>query len=150
MADQTNEIKSQPIGYWTGEAYRRIASAIRESLAAEGLTQPQWWTLNHVANGEWTRGALVEKLAPFSANEQGLDLDDELDDMLERGWVTHNAATEKLRLTTTGEEHRQQAWERNGATHRAMLGGVSDEEYDDCISVLQRVVGNLGGDPSPH
>ena len=150
MPDQTDENKIQPIGYWTGEAYRRIAGAIRKSLAAEGLTQPQWWTLNHVANGEWTRGSLVEKLAPFSANEQGLEVDEELDGLLERGWVTHDASTEKLSLTTTGEEHRQRAWERNRATHRAMLDGVSDAEYDDCISVLQRVVGNLGGDPSPH
>lgn len=150
MPDRINEIKSQPIGYWTGEAYRRIAGAIRESLAAEGLTQPQWWTLNHLANGEWTRGALVEKLAPFSANEQGLKLDEELDGVLERGWAMHDAATDKLSLTTTGHQHRLQAWERNGATHRAMLGGVSDAEYDDCISVLRRIVGNLGGDGSPH
>lgn len=150
MPDQTNEIKSQPIGYWTGEAYRRIAGAIRASLAAEGLTQPQWWTLNHVANGEWTRSALVEKLAPFSADEQGLDLDEELDRLLEQGWATHDTVTDKLSLTTTGEEHRQRAWARNGATHRAMLDGVSDGQYDDCISILQRIVGNLGGDPSPH
>lgn len=150
MPDQTNEIKSQPIGYWTGEAYRRIAGAIRASLAAEGLTQPQWWTLNHLANGEWTRSALVEKLAPFSADEQGLDLDEELDRLLEQGWATHDTVTDKLSLTTTGEEHRQRAWTRNGATHRAMLDGVSDGQYDDCISILQRIVGNLGGDPSPH
>lgn len=55
-----------------------------------------------------------------------------------------------LSLTTTGEAGRQQAWQRNSSTHRAMIAGVSDAEYDDCISVLQRIVGNLGGDPSPH
>ena len=150
MASQSNEIKSQPIGYWTGEAYRHIARAIRQSLAAQNLTQPQWWMLNHVAKGEWTHDALLNKLAPFNANEQELDLDHELEDLIEREWMTHDTATQELHLTVRGEEGRQQAWQRNGATHRAMIAGVSDEEYDDCIRVLQHIVGNLGGDPSSH
>ena len=106
--------------------------------------------LNHLANGHWTRGALLDKLAPANANEQGMKLDQELDGLIERGWLIHDTATQKLNLTTAGEEGRQQTWERNGATHRAMIAGVSDAEYDDCIRVLQRIVGNLGGDPSPH
>ena len=150
MSDQSNEIKSQPIGYWTGEAYRHIAEAIRGSLEAEGLTQPQWWMLNHVAAGSWTRSALLEKLARPNANEQGLDLDQELDGLTERGWLILHTATQKLDVTSAGEQARQQAWERNGATHRGMIAGVSDAEYDHCISVLQRIVGNLGGDSSPH
>lgn len=150
MSTQRNEINRQPIGYWTGEAYRHVSGAIRESLAAEGLTQPQWWMLNHVANGHWTPTALLDELAPFNANEQGLNLDHELDGLIERGWLTRDTATQRLSLTTQGEEGRQQAWERNGATHRSMIAGVGDEQYDDCIRVLQRIVGNLGAHPSPH
>jgi hypothetical protein len=150
MPSRSNEIKSQPIGFWTGEAYRHIARAIRESLAAKDLTQPQWWMLNHVANGRWTRKALLNKLAPANANEQNLDLDRELDDLIERAWLAHDTTTQHLSLTALGEQGRQQTWDRNGATHRRMIAGVSDEQYEDCIRVLQRIVGNLGGDPSPH
>ena len=150
MSNESKEIKSQPIGYWTGEAYRHIAEAIRGSLAAEGLTQPQWWMLNHVAAGSWTRSALLEKLARSNANEQGLNLGQEMDRLIERGWLVVQTATSELDLTAAGERARQQAWERNGATHRGMIAGVSDAEYDDCIRVLQRIVGNLGGDASPH
>jgi len=150
MSNRSNEIKSQPIGYWTGEAYRHISSAIRASLATQGLTQPQWWILNHVANGPWTTAVLLEKLAQANANEQGLNLNHELNGLIKRGWLTRDTATDKLSLTTQGEEGRQQTWQRNGATHRSMIAGVSDAQYDDCIRVLQRIVGNLGGDPSPH
>ena len=149
-AQQSNEVNSQPIGYWTGEAYRRIATAIRASLAKEGLTQPQWWMLNHVAKGDWKQDALLDKLGRFNANEQGLDLLNEHDDLIERGWLTREPATEQLTLTAEGEAGRRRTWERNGDAHRSMIAGVSEAEYDACITVLQRIVGNLGGDPSPH
>lgn len=149
-AEQSSEVKSQPIGYWTGEAYRHIAAAIRESLAEERLTQPQWWMLNHVAKGEWRQDALLDKLAPVNANEQGLNLAHELDGLIERGWLTREPATEHLTLTPEGEAGRRQTWDRNGAAHRSMIAGVSEAEYDVCITVLQRIVRNLGGDPSPR
>ena len=59
------ELGRQPIGYWSGEAYRRVAEAIRGSLAASGLTQPQWWILNRIEDPSrgWTRAGLVEELA---------------------------------------------------------------------------------------
>ncbi len=149
-AQQGSEVNSQPIGYWTGEAYRRIAAAIRESLAEEELTQPQWWMLNHVAKGEWRQDALLDKLAPVNANEQGLNLVRELDGLIEQGWLTRVPTTEQLTLTPEGEAGRRQTWDRNRATHRGMIAGVSEAEYDVCITVLQRIVGNLGGDSSPH
>ncbi len=149
-AQQSSEVQSQPIGYWTGEAYRHIAAAIRESLAEEGLTQPQWWMLNHVAKGEWRQDTLLDKLAPVNATEQNLDLVHELGGLIERGWLTREPATEQLTLTPEGEAGRRHTWDRNGATHHGMIAGVSEAEYDVCITVLQRIVGNLGGDPSPH
>ncbi|CAO5227303.1 hypothetical protein [Frankia sp. AgKG'84/4] len=42
-------LAEQPIGYWSGETYRRVVGRIRADLATEGLTQPHWWILNHVA-----------------------------------------------------------------------------------------------------
>ncbi|SDG39735.1 hypothetical protein SAMN05216377_111163 [Pseudonocardia oroxyli] len=59
----------QPIGYWSGEAYRRIAAAIRESLAANALTRPQWWILNHLDGGPRSRDVLVETPTGYSDRE---------------------------------------------------------------------------------
>ncbi|MGL5912112.1 MAG: hypothetical protein ACRCZP_19065, partial [Phycicoccus sp.] len=68
-----HELVAQPIGYWSGEAYRRIAAAIRESLAVNDLTQPQWWVLGRVVDTSraGTRSGLSEELAPYSAAEEG-------------------------------------------------------------------------------
>ncbi|MFI0792667.1 hypothetical protein ACH4OY_08210 [Micromonospora rubida] len=43
------ELAAQPIGWWSGETYRRVVGGLRAELAVEQLTQPHWWTLNHVA-----------------------------------------------------------------------------------------------------
>lgn len=50
-------LAAQPIGAWSGEAYRRAVGALRGQIAVEGLTQPHWWTLNHEAGqpAAWDR-----------------------------------------------------------------------------------------------
>ncbi|MFD5161261.1 hypothetical protein ACFWMJ_24840 [Streptomyces hawaiiensis] len=60
------DLAAQPIGAWTGQAYRSVVGAIRAQLAVEGLTQPHWWTLNHAsgAPGRWTRATLTTRLTP--------------------------------------------------------------------------------------
>lgn len=51
------ELATQPIGYWSGATMRLVVGGIRAELATEDLTQPHWWTLNHVAGapGAWGR-----------------------------------------------------------------------------------------------
>jgi hypothetical protein len=67
------ELAAQPIGAWTGTASRLVVGALREQLAVEDLTQPHWWTLNHVAGepGKWTRATLIERLAKW--DDLGID-----------------------------------------------------------------------------
>jgi hypothetical protein len=81
------QLASQPIGYWSGEAYRSVVGRIRAELAVEGLTQPHWWTLNHVAGAphEWNRAKLAEKLKRF--DDLGVDFDGVFDDLVSRGWM---------------------------------------------------------------
>jgi len=60
------QLAAQPIGAWTGMAFRLVVGALREQLAVEGLTQPHWWILNHAAGspGRWNREELTERLVP--------------------------------------------------------------------------------------
>lgn len=140
------DLVRQPIGYWSGEAYRLAASAIRGSLAANQLTQPQWWILNRLADASrgWTRAGLVEALAPYSEKEEGRDVDAELDGLIVAGLVATDGDT--VAATAAGSERLAAARERNGRTHHDMRAGISDDEYATMIDVLRRVVGNLGGD----
>ncbi|MFI8197657.1 MarR family transcriptional regulator [Streptomyces sp. NPDC085942] len=138
------ELAAQPIGAWTGVACRLVVGALREQLAVEGLTQPHWWTLNHVAGkpGRWTRAALTERLAEW--DDLGIDFDGVFDDLADRGWLTEDA--QGMTLTEAGEAGRIRAAERNAHVHRRIHEGVDTADFVTTVNVLRRMVANLGGD----
>ncbi|MFR9726132.1 MarR family winged helix-turn-helix transcriptional regulator [Streptomyces sp. MS19] len=138
------ELAAQPVGYWATEASRLVLAAIRAELAAEDLTQPHWWTLNHVsgAPGTWTRAALTERLAPF--DQQDSDFPAMLDDLVARRWLTERDGL--LALAPDGEAGLSRARERVGRAHAALRDGIPDAAYAAMIDTLRRIVGNLGGD----
>ncbi|EIV92957.1 hypothetical protein [Frankia sp. QA3] len=137
------ELASQPLGYWSGEAYRRVVGRIRAELAVENLTQPHWWTLNHVAGapGRWGRAKLAERLAPF--DDLGIDIDGVLIDLIARGWMQEAGGT--LTLTEAGEAGRLRARDRSARAHEQIHEGIDTAEYVAALNVLRRVVANLGG-----
>lgn len=138
------ELAAQPIGAWSAEASRRVVGAIRAQLAVEDLTQPHWWTLNHVAGapGRWTRVALVERLAPY--DDLGIDFGGVFDDLLSRGWLTEDA--QGMTLTGEGEAGRLRAKERVLRVHQRTHEGVDTTDFVTTVNVLRRMVANLGGD----
>lgn len=138
------ELAAQPIGSWTGEAYRRVVGAIRAQLAVENLTQPHWWTLNHAsgAPGHWTRPTLTARLAPY--DDQDTDFDAVYDDLIARGWLTQDA-TGAMTLTEEGEAGRLRARERNRRVHHRTHDGITQADFITTINVLRRMVANLGG-----
>ncbi|MFE6766716.1 MarR family transcriptional regulator [Streptomyces sp. NPDC057689] len=138
------ELAAQPIGAWTGVASRLVVGALREQLAVENLTQPHWWTLNHVAGepGRWTRAALTERLKQW--DDLGIDFDEVFDDLVDRGWLTEDAGL--MTLTGAGEEGRVRAKERNLRVHRQTHEGIETADFVTTINVLRRMVANLGGD----
>ncbi len=139
------ELASQPIGYWSGEAYRTVVGRIRAELATEDLTQPHWWTLNHVAGapGVWSRARLVERLAPF--DDLGIAFDDVFDDLIARGWMTEDTATRTLTLTGAGQAELLRARERNARAHEQTHEGIATADYVTALNVLRRMIDNLGG-----
>jgi hypothetical protein len=137
------ELAAQPIGAWSGEAYRRAVGALRAQLAVEDLTQPHWWTLNHVAGepGMWSRATLIERLATY--DDLGIEFDGVFDDLLARGWVVEESGV--MTLTEAGEAGRLRARERNLRVHEQMHEGVDPADFVTTINVLRRMVANLGG-----
>ncbi|MEV7680211.1 MarR family transcriptional regulator [Streptomyces sp. NPDC088341] len=138
-----DELAAQPIGAWSGEAYRRVVGALREQLAVESLTQPHWWTLNHVAGdpGSWSRATLIERLTKY--DDLGIDFNGVFDDLVARGWLTEDSGT--MTLTDAGESGRVRARERNLRVHRQMHEGIDTADFVTTINVLRRMVANLGG-----
>jgi hypothetical protein len=140
------ELAKQPIGYWSGEAYRRVAESLRQSLAANDLSQPQWWVLNRLddRSRRWTRQELVDELSPYSDKEEGRDVGEEIERMVVAGLAA--ADGDAVLMTDEGASRLAAARERNGRAHRDARAGIDDEEYAVTIDVLRRIVGNLGGD----
>ncbi|MER6852580.1 MarR family transcriptional regulator [Streptomyces flaveolus] len=138
------ELAAQPIGAWTGMACRLVVGALREQLAVEDLTQPHWWTLNHVAGepGQWTRATLIERLAKW--DDLGIDLNGVFDDLVDRGWLAEDAGL--MTLTEAGENGRVRAKERNLRVHQQVHEGIDPADFVTTINVLRRMVANLGGD----
>jgi hypothetical protein len=138
------ELAAQPIGAWTGEAYRRVVGAIRAQLAVEDLTQPHWWTLNHAsgAPSHWTRASLTTRLTPY--DDQSTDFDAVYDDLKARGWLREDPRG-GMTLTEEGEAARLRARERNLRVHTRTHEGVSRADFITTINVLRRMVANLGG-----
>ncbi|MFI6416801.1 MarR family transcriptional regulator [Streptomyces sp. NPDC050842] len=138
------ELAAQPIGAWTGVACRLVVGAIRDQLAVEDLTQPHWWTLNHVAGepGKWTRAALIERLAKW--DDLGIDFNGVFEDLVARGWLAEDAGL--MTLTEAGEDGRVRARERNLRVHQQVHEGIDTADFVTTINVLRRMVANLGGD----
>ena len=138
------QLASQPIGYWSGEAYRTVVGRIRAELAGEGLTQPHWWTLNHVAGApaRWNRAELAEKLKRY--DDLGIDFDGVFDDLVSRGWMREEAGT--LTLTEEGEAGRLRARDRNSRAHQQTHEGIPTADFVTTLNVLRRMIANLGGD----
>ncbi|GAA2630643.1 MULTISPECIES: MarR family transcriptional regulator [Streptomyces] len=137
------QLAAQPIGYWTRETADLVIGNLRTALAEENLTQPHWWTLNHVAGapGTWTRPALTAKLTPY--DDQHTDFDTVYDDLTARGWLTQT--THHLTLTAAGEAARTRAHDRNAKVHATLRQGIDDATYATTIDTLRRIVANLGG-----
>ncbi|GAB3304842.1 hypothetical protein EK0264_04215 [Epidermidibacterium keratini] len=141
-----SELVGQPIGYWAGEAYRLISDRLIRSLAEAGLTQPQWWVLGRVASGSrsWSIEQLVDELQPYSDNEEGRDVGDEIADLIERNAVRESGGI--LVITERGAALLATAQANNGSAHSEMRADLTDDEYAATIEGLTKVVGILRGD----
>jgi hypothetical protein len=139
------ELTAQPIGYWTGAAYRAVVGRIRAELAVEQLTQPHWWVLNHVAGapGTWRRAGLTERLKPF--DDQQTDFPTVFNDLEKRGWL-QSTPDGSLTLTDEGDQGLSRARERNKQAHTQMHKDITPKEYAATLTILRKVIDNLGGD----
>jgi hypothetical protein len=138
-------LAAQPIGYWSGEAYRTVVGRIRADLAVESLTQPHWWILNHVTGtpAEWDRERLISRLSRF--DDLDIDFDDVIDDLLRRGWLTQ-APAGTFSLTEDGAAGLARARDRVGRGQAQLFDGIAPHEYVAALNVLRRMIANLGGD----
>jgi hypothetical protein len=120
------------MGYHLRRTDQVLTAHFADTLRDSGLTRFHWQVLNTLAAG----GAVGP--SPF--------LDDEglaavLGDLRGRGWV--GGSSDAPTLTDAGREgHREVARQVEAVRERAMRG-VSERDYVQLVTTLQRIVRNL-------
>jgi DNA-binding MarR family transcriptional regulator len=134
----------RPIGFWLKLLDRLIDEHFAEVLEEHGVTRRQWQILNVLSAGESTVEHLDEAVAPFLAGEEGESSLEHLTELIESGWV---AATEAgYEMTDRGRLAFGKLSEVVSELRDSAGEGVSTEEYERTLGVLETMARNLGWD----
>lgn len=141
----------RPIGFWLKLVDRLIDEQFASTLDEHGVTRRQWQLLNVLSRGSATAEQLDAAVAPLLTPPLPTDLaGDEpaessaahLAELVDSEWV--DAASTVYTLTERGRG----AFERLElvvAEQRTRAGdGVSAEQYEQALAVLERMARNLG------
>ncbi|MFC7306109.1 MarR family winged helix-turn-helix transcriptional regulator [Streptomyces monticola] len=141
------ELVKQPIGYWSWAAHKAVVDYIRAGLTEVGLSQPQWWVLNQLRDGERDRTEVFTMLSGYL--DVGAALNPDIDELLDRGLISSDA-DEHLTLTAEGTELLGRATDRQVKSLAQVHDGISDAEFLTTMKVLQRMIHNTGGKAWHH
>ncbi|MEU8913531.1 MarR family transcriptional regulator [Streptomyces nigrescens] len=142
-------LAAQPVAYWTWAAAQVLLRHIRGAMAREDLSQPQWWTLNHVDGAErgLTRAEVCARLDAY-LGELGPDaVGHAADSFLRRGRLTADGAGT---LTDDGRAAKTRIKSLVDGMRSQIHEGITDEEYAAALTVLQRMIRNIGGAAGPR
>ena len=110
-----------------------------------GLDRGQWQALTRLEVGAIADDALRDGLAPFLV--EGDSADAVLDRLVGDSLAQHSA--HEYRLTDRGRERIKEVQDGTADDiRRRATEGLSEEEYDALLSMLERVATNLGWQPT--
>src|SRR5262249_44918943 len=137
--EQSSE-RPRPIGYWLKEADRLITARLAEAQAANGVSRFEWQVRNSIAAAQ---RASPEGLA--AGLHMFLDrtrLDSILAGFQARGWIEFFESAE-VTLTDAGRRQHAAVLARQQEVRQRAMDGITSDEYQTVIRVLQRMVANL-------
>ncbi len=102
------------------------------------MQRRHWQILNIVKTSPATNAGIAAALGPFWT-EGAITLDEVLDDMTRRGWIT---GQEPRQLTPGGEAALDAIRERTNLREKIMAG-LTAEQYTQAIAVLEQMDANL-------
>ena len=134
---------SQPIGFWTVRAGEAIRARIRAALAEIDVTQPEWWVLHQLSlhpDGV-ERAAVVDVIG---SNDTPAVIEETIDAGIAKGRIRADGTL--LRWTETGSAAFDRAVDVQKGLQAERMQGVSVEDYATTITVLQKMITNVGGE----
>jgi hypothetical protein len=133
----------QPIGFWTIRAGEAIRTRIRAALAEIDVTQPEWWVLHQLSlhpDGV-ERAAVVDVIG---SNDTPAVIEEAIDAGLAKGRISADGTV--LRSTPAGTAAFDSAVEVQKGLQAERMQGVTVEDYATTITVLQKMIVNVGGE----
>ncbi|MDH6182474.1 DNA-binding MarR family transcriptional regulator [Microbacteriaceae bacterium SG_E_30_P1] len=136
---------SKPIGFWLKLVDRMIDEQFASTLEEHGVTRRQWQLMNVLALEPSTVEQLDAAVAPFlvSSASGGHETSAEhLTELIDSGWV--DATPDGYELTGRGRIAFEKLEALVAAQRTLATEGVTPAEYEQTVSVLERIARNLG------
>lgn len=131
------------LGYWVRLVDRLLEIRLEHILASELLSRSHWQILSIVHQEPLTEADLEMQLLPF-VGRSNTPMRIHLDDLMEAGWLDYHRGRYHI------ADGRLAAYTATAAKvqrmRRAVMVGISNEEYHIVMDVLAKVAGNLGWD----
>jgi NADPH-dependent 2,4-dienoyl-CoA reductase/sulfur reductase-like enzyme len=131
----------RPIGFWLKLVDRMIDEQFASTLEEHGVTRRQWQLLNVLSREPATAEQLDAAVAPFLSADDGDTSSEHLAELVDSGWVTAGTAYE---LTERGRTAFDKLESVVAAQRTIMAEGIGPDEYEQTVSVLERMARNLG------
>lgn len=136
----------RPIGFWLKLVDRLIDEQFASTLEEHGVTRRQWQLLNVLARENATVAQLDAAVAPFlsapaddSEPESSVE---HLTELIDSGWV--DATPTGYELTERGRVAFEKLEAVVAANRTAATEGLTQEQYDETLVVLEKLARNLG------
>jgi hypothetical protein len=132
----------RPIGYWLKLVDRLIDEQFASTLEEHGVTRRQWQLLNVLARESATVEQLDAAVAPFLNEGESETSAEHLTELIDSAWV--DATPSGYELTERGRTAFDKLAEVVATQRTVVAKGVTPEEYEQTLAVLERMAWNLG------
>ncbi|MGC9671491.1 MarR family winged helix-turn-helix transcriptional regulator [Planosporangium sp. 12N6] len=136
----------RPLGYWIKQIDRAVEANLDRLLSIEDLGRRSWQVLNTIAQAPVTLADLDAAVAPFLSDDEPTTRP-YVDALAARGWVEIRAG-ESFTLTGEGERAYRRVASRVHAARARIVEGLSAQEYETLVDLLERVAANLKVTPA--
>ena len=132
----------RPIGFWLKLVDRLIDEQFASTLEEHGVTRRQWQLLNVLAREPSTVEQLDAAVAPFLSADDQESSAEHLTELIESGWVATTPSG--YDITDRGRGAFERLADVVAVQRTVMAEGVSEQEYEQTVAVLERLARNLG------
>ena len=135
---------TRTLATWLALVDRLIERNFSAALDEHGITRMQWRILTALADGPATADQLDAALADLPAFDDDQTAAEQLDELVESGWVDADGTYSLTERGRTAQGHIVDAVAELRVT---ALADISPEEEAAMIAVLERMARNLGWEP---